>query len=492
MQPIRRILAFASQNPTAVSVVSRSKTDLAQHTFAELVSRIADYASLFVRFEPGVRVALVFRQGFEGYAAILGAIHAGVVYCPLDPSLPAERLSYCIQQLGPKIVLAEAALQTVDLEGTELLVSEDVQHGARLPEGRGWDSRYIIFTSGSTGLPKGVEILSRAVDAFLEWAWSNYKIAVGERWAQFSSLGFDLSLVDILCCLPQGGTLVAFGADVDKLRPSRLIRRAGVNIWHSVPSVIPLLTEYGSVAADSLSPLRIATFCGEPLYPQQVQQLLSLNPGLSVFNTYGPTEGTLFCSCYAVNTESVRNHKATSLPIGESIPGWRFHFEAVSDSTLEELWIVSPYVGKGYIAATPDQDRFTTLVTDGRIERAYRTGDLFSRTDEDGPVFAHRNDRQVKVRGHRIDLAEIEFQALEFGFSEAKAVASQVGILLFAAPQGSREEDVRRHLSRTLPAHAVPTKLVLLDSLPHNINAKVDISELANFTRPCLGATAPE
>lgn len=476
---IPRILKFASENCDALAVVNPAgRGDILEYTFDSLVGRIADYGALFELYPPGTRVALLFQQSFEAYAAILAAFHSGIIFCPLDPRLPPERLSYCIQQLQPAIVISGTPLNFDTPKDTVLLTPDQLSKGHSLCSGRDCASAYIIFTSGSTGLPKGIEILSSGVEAFLKWAWSNYSIDPGQRWAQFSSLGFDLSLVDILCCLPQGGTLVPFAADVDRAFPTRLIKQAGVNVWHSVPSVIPLLTEYGTVAADSLADLRVATFCGEPLYPQQAKQLLALNPRLSVFNTYGPTEATLFCSCQPVNEEFLSHYTGSSLPIGKPIPGWAFRFSPDANDNLEELWIVSQYVGKGYIAQTPDQERFGCLPTEGGSERAYRTGDLFFRNSAGDVVFARRNDRQVKVRGNRIDLSEIEYQALNFGALEAKALLSTQGLVLFVSPEEIGCERLREHLAATLPSHAIPSLVISLSRLPRNVNAKVDTPEL--------------
>lgn len=476
---LERILRFAQENPEAPAILSRTGSDFVHYSYASLVSRISDYAYLFNQFSPGARIALILDAGIEAYAAILGSIYSGVVFCPMDINLPIERISYCIEQLKPQLAIIKEGVEFLRSDLT-VLAPKQIQAGKSLCAPRLHDSCYIIFTSGSTGQPKGVEIALSGVDAFLSWAWSFYAISAGERWAQFSSLGFDLSLVDILTCLPQGGTLVPFCAAVDRALPARLVKMASVNVWHSVPSVVPLLAEYGRTSLDSLSSLRLVTFCGEPLYPHHVKQLLALNANVTICNTYGPTEATFFCSFNRLRSFD-RCPQGQSFPIGEPIPGWRFHLQKSNGEELEELWIVSDFLGKGYITPTRDQERFTQLQIGNRAERAYKTGDLFCRGELNELVFSGRNDRQIKVRGHRLDLSELEFQAMECGASEAKAIASQDGTALFVKIFGKTKTELLDSLSATLPAYAIPGDVFLMEQLPRNLNGKIDSHKLQSI-----------
>jgi D-alanine--poly(phosphoribitol) ligase subunit 1 len=259
------------------------------------------------------------------------------------------------------------------------------------------------------------------------------------------------------------------------------VKKASVNIWHSVPSVVPLLAEYGRASLDSLSSLRLATFCGEPLYPYHVKQLLALNANITICNTYGPTEATFFCSFNRLSPSDYQRQPAQSFSIGKPIPGWGFHLEKSNDQGLEELWIVSEFLGKGYIAPTQDQERFTQLPIGNCTERAYRTGDLFCRSELNELVFSGRNDRQIKIRGHRLDLSEIEYQAMECGGSEAKAIASQYGVALFVTISGKTKTELLASLSTTLPAYAIPTDVFLMDQLPRNLNGKIDSQKLQSI-----------
>jgi amino acid adenylation domain-containing protein len=466
--PHRRI------DPEGLAILEASSQTERLTSAGAFKQRLRSFAGAIEKLcAPEERVAILLPQGAEAYAAETGALYCGRSFCPLEPSYPVDRIAYCLSDLSPRLLITDrvGAENTRGL-GIQTIVAEEVDETPSAPPCPG-ELAYIIYTSGSTGRPKGVCVSRRSMNKFLEWSWNFYDVRPGERWAQFSSLGFDLSLVDLLTCIPCGGALVPV-LGLDRMLPARFIERHDISIWHSVPSIIPLLLKDTNKTNDQLRTLRVASFCGEPLYPQQAAGILAHAPLVKVLNTYGPTEGTFFCSAQIVDLTLCAGISGGSLPIGEPIPGWGFQFVSQDDTSLEELMIVSDYLSEGYVSETPDAQKFGV---DTNGTRTYRTGDLVRREGA-SIFFVQRADNQVKIRGNRLDLTELEFHALELGVVEAKAFM-QDGVVYIAVNPGTVPKTaLEAAFTRHLPRHAIPADIFELSPLPRNANAKIDTAVL--------------
>lgn len=466
------------------AVVERFDTGVHRTDFATLIRKVKAIASqIEAATEAEDRVAVFLSQSSHAYAAELAALYSGRTFCPLEPSYPPQRISHCLSDLGASALITDAAgARQLGPSNLKIIDVASANDATSAPAPRCGDNAYIIFTSGSTGLPKGVQVSRASMNKFLSWSQSFYDVKPGDRWAQFSSLGFDLSLVDLLTCLPMGGTLVPVTSALDRMLPARFIRDFQITVWHSVPSAIPLLVAEAA-PEQALSTLRLATFCGEPLFPQQVEALLQRAPQTTVINTYGPTEGTFFCSYQVIDRDLCAATSGTSLPIGSPIPGWQFEFQRASDDDdLDELIIASPYIARGYISATTDQERFG-VGADANATPFYRTGDLVRRVGSN-IYFARRLDNQVKIRGNRLDLGEVEYHSLRAGAQEAKAFLHDGRVFLAVVlPSAIHTKQLRDDLSAFLPKFAMPADIFELDSLPRNVNAKVDTNALRELAR---------
>ena len=475
MDAVEKIYSAACQaDPARIAVIEGQGRFERLTDFGTFRTRAASIANAINKScDTDDRVAVLLPQGADAYAAEIGALYSGRTFCPLEPTYPIDRISYCLRDLSPRVILTDQSGAELARElGIDVIIVAEVDDKP-LASANSGDHAYIIYTSGSTGQPKGVCVSRRSMNKFLDWSWRFYNIGVEQRWAQFSSLGFDLSLVDLLTCIPCGGTLVPVLGN-DRVFPARFLERHRISVWHSVPSVIPMLLAEGNKASEQLKPLRIASFCGEPLYPQQAASILAHAPNIRLFNTYGPTEGTFFCSAKVVDAQLCAKTSQGSLPIGEPIPGWSFEYLPNHELSLDELVIASEYLAEGYITHTPDAQKFSVNAAG---VRTYRSGDLVRRRG--GEVFfAQRVDNQVKIRGNRLDLTEVEYQAYELGVVEAKAFLSDGALYIAVDPGSADVAQLLKHFERTLPRHAVPSDVFLLSPLPRNANAKIDTSAL--------------
>ena len=356
-----------------------------------------------------------------------------LTFCPLDVNNPIQRVVDIASQLTRSVILCdnEAALAQLQehtgqcmclhfsfAEAAPVQANETVTQASV-------DASYYIATSGSTGPPKLVEVPHERTLPFIDWAIPFYHIDKDCRWAQFSSVGFDLSLVDFLCVAAGGGTLVSLSTKMDRMRPAQVIQRSGITHWHSVPSMIPyFLREPNGNTSDSTC--RLFTFCGEPLLKVDADWLSSRYPRSRIVNTYGPTEATLFCSFfeYVPSDTTVTGH---SLPIGQPIPSW--NFVLIPDYGALKLIVLSDNISNGYVGF--NSSLFSTVNLFGKNMRAFDTGDYFHVVGRH-LYFSHRRDSMVKIHGNRIDLGEIEAAATRAGLVNPVALLFDGSIALVA------------------------------------------------------------
>ncbi len=404
------------------------------------------------------------------YAFTACAFLYGLDYCPLDPDNPIQRVLDVAAQLPHALILCDrddvlAQLQRRGVACRKL--------SSALDPATGWEqtarqhASYYIATSGSTGPPKLVQVPHERTAPFVDWAVPFYGIDAGTRWAQFSSVGFDLSLVDFLSVVCGGGTLVSLSAPIDRIRPAKTVLRSAITHWHSVPSMIPYFLrdtpeEPGAAAC------RVFTFCGEPLLKVDARALARRYPGARIVNTYGPTEGTLFCSFYEYDGCDTATAES-SLPIGQPIPGW--NFVLLPDADGVRLVILSDNVASGYVGQ--GSARFATLELFGRPMRAFDSGDYVHQVG--GQLyFSHRTDTMVKVHGNRIDLGEIEAAAKRSGLVNPVAFLADgaIGLAVEGAPESTAETLSR--LAAHLPRPSLPATVSFLPSQPRTVNGKLD------------------
>lgn len=438
---------------------------------------------------PGPRVLLALPSSVSAYAGMVGSLIAGGTFCPMNMLGPEVRNAEICRAFSPHIVLFEkTAPPFVDaLRGTAEFV-DILQLGTKNLDGpvkEQNDVAYVVFTSGSTGTPKGVKVGRRAFHYFLEIAAKYFDLAGGERWVQFSNLGHDLGVMDVFMALTQGGTLVPLD-DAEHLRPAAAIRDKKLSIWQSVPSVLDLMLRGRQLTAENLASLQVMSFCGEPLHPHQIEALFSARPNLRVFNTYGATETTGFNT---INRLTAANYadscEAGAIAIGDDVPGWSIHLRGGEGSDEGEIVVASEYLSLGY---WQDENQTRAAFRDvdfgaGGIKRTYFTGDRGVRRGSK-LYCSGRLDRQVKIRGERIELDEIDGRLREFGFNAAYTIFKDGELYSFVeTSEEVDQERVRSHLRTALPFHAVPKSISSLPELPRNPNGKIDREALARMAQ---------
>lgn len=467
-------------HPDAVAVV-RGEEIL---TYRELSGLVAHAATALRRHGagPGTLIGIGLPRGRDQLVAVLATLACGAAYLPLDPDYPAERLAFIRSD-------SRLALRiTAHRDGPGDLVPADLApEGAdtpALPPGpTPSHPAYVLYTSGSTGRPKGVEVPHSALANVLGALRDHLGSGPEDRWLGLTSLSFDISAVELLLPLVTGGrvVLVPEGGHRDGPALLGLIRGEGITHVQATPSGWRLLLDAGLTgAAAGLTALT----GGEALPPSLATDLAAVSKRL--VNVYGPTETTIWSSL----AEPAMTDDEQVL-IGEPLANTRAY---VLDERLRPV----PYGLPGELclggAGLAHGYRHRPGLTAARFlpdpygppgSRIYRTGDLVRRLPGGGLVYLGRSDTQVKLRGHRIELGEIEARLASHP-SVAQAAAAVHGaegdrrLSAYVVPAGPAPtaEELRAHLSATLPAAAVPGTYTVLDAFPLTPNGKLDRAAL--------------
>ncbi|WPP02039.1 amino acid adenylation domain-containing protein [Pseudomonas sp. HR96] len=438
---------------------------------------------------PEVLVGIAAERSLQLVIALLAILKAGGAYVPLDPDHPAERLAYMIEDSGLQLLLGERALLPGLAAGAgsvQVLCLEDLtpdklaRYGHTAPALRVEPQAlaYVIYTSGSTGRPKGAGNSHAALANRLHWMQQAYGLGAGQRVLQKTPSSFDVSVWEFFWPLISGACLVLAppGAHREPARLAELIAAERITTLHFVPSMLQaFIDEPRASLCSSLTQV----FCsGEALALATLQQAQACLPKATFYNLYGPTEAAIDVSHWTCGQEQGR------VPIGRPISNLRLYLlddrlQAVPAGAIGELYIGGAGLARGYQhRAGLSAERFVAnpFVSDGG--RMYRTGDL-ARLRPDGAIdYLGRSDQQVKLRGLRIELGEVENCLRQCPQVQAAVVdvrLSPAGPQLVAWICGSASrEALLAQLRRQLPEYMLPALFVTLPSLPLNVNGKLD------------------
>jgi amino acid adenylation domain-containing protein len=482
----------AAETPDAVAVICEE----AELTYAELNSRANQLARHLRRLGvgPESRVGVLMNRGAWMVVSLLGVLKAGGAYVPLDPEYPRERLSFMLEDAGVGVLLTEQSLsETVPVHvGHVVSVDADWEVFARESatpsesNAEPGNTAYVIYTSGSTGRPKGVLIPHEAILNRLLWGQEVYPLTCEDRVLQKASFSFDFSVWEIFGTLLAGAQLVLArpGGQQDSGYLAKLIAERRVTVAHFAPAMLQMFL--GESGLDACESLRLVFSGGEALSVEVQERFFKRLPS-ELINQYGPTEASVDATYFICRRES---HRGT-VPIGRPIANTRTY---VLDARMSpapvgvtgELYIAGTGLARGYLGRPSlTAERFIPdpFSTDAGA-RLYRTGDVVRWLADGELEFIGRADNQVKVRGYRVELGEIEAALAAYDSVRDCIVLARedepgdkrlVAYVVTAndAPALSAAE-CRAHLKERLPEYMVPSAFVTLEALPINANGKVD------------------
>lgn len=443
---------------------------------------------------PGDRVGICVDRGARTLVAMLAVLYRGAAYVPLDPGLPAGRLEYIATDAHLRIVVVDVgtrgtiawSLEVVEVPPIDALseVRASPPPGSAVYPPAPDDIAYVIYTSGSTGAPKGVEVRHRNVCALTAATRSMFELDDSDVWSWFHSESFDFSVWEIWVALSVGATVVPVPVETGRspCEFARLLGDQGVTVLSQTPSAFEALLD---VAPDLLGQLsvRLVVLGGEPLDSRRLAPWYAACPDAAVVNMFGITETTVHVTAQPVRAADTASRLWS---VGHPIAGWEVRVidparRLLPPGLCGEIVVGGAGVAAGYLGQ-PDLTARSFRPVDGHP--AYASGD-YGRLLADGRL-EHRGrlDRQVKLRGYRIEPGEI-VAALRGHPGVAAAAVVHVpghavtahlrGVIVPGPDAGDRlVDDVRAHLRRVLPAHMVPAVLTTADALPLTANGKLD------------------
>jgi amino acid adenylation domain-containing protein len=487
----------AAKNPDAIAVVSGNQR-ISYSELNERANRLANHLrALGVASDS--RVGVCFERSIKMMVALLATLKAGGAYVPLDPSYPAERMAFMLEDSAPDVVLThDAAMPALEAHSDRFRVlnldsnaGQWANHSSKNPKRAGAGLQpenlaYLIYTSGSTGQPKGVMVTHRGlVNSTV--ARMRYYNAPVTNFMLVSPFTFDSSVAGIFGTLCQGGTLILaphnFQQDFDLFTDSLAMNQ--VSHLLCIPSLWEALLEQSS--RFDLSSLRAVIVAGESCSRGLVNDHSLLLPDVALYNEYGPTEVTVWSTVEECTVASPDD----PILIGRAIQNTQArvlddYLEPVPPGTTGEIYLGGEGVARGYLnradltAEKFVPDSFSS--TPGA--RFYRAGDL-GRWTADGRIeFLGRTDHQIKIRGFRVELGEIETALAAYaGVSKAVVVARDdenggKRLVAYYTGEKAEAESLRSHLSSALPPHMLPSAFVHLESLPLLSNGKLDRNAL--------------
>ncbi|MFG3308193.1 amino acid adenylation domain-containing protein [Streptomyces wuyuanensis] len=480
----------AGHDPSLPALLSGAR----RLTYGDLDARVGSLAERLrgAGVTPGQPVAVVLPRGADSVVALLACLRTGAVYCPLSPSDPPARLALLLERLGPALVLTAEGGPAVPDGLPAARVDAPV-----LPRAREADVlpgiTYVIHTSGSTGTPKPVAVGRAALEHHLTAAAERFGLAAGDRVLMFAQPSFDVALEEVLPTLHAGACLVVpehevpTGAELADLLSSARV------------TVANLPTSYFLATRDDMRPAlrdgswapRLLVLGGERLPADALRDVLG-DTDATVLNVYGVTEAAISSTVHEISRDSLAD--GAEIPLGTELPGERVHVldahhRPLPPGAVGELAIAGPGLAEGY-PGNPEATaaRFVTVdALDG--ERVYLTGDLGYRGLDGLLYFLGRRDNQIKLRGHRIELEEIEAAASAALGGRSCAVvldretAGGPRLVGFLEDGGDRaefdEKALHAELSRRLPGPLVPARWARLDAMPTLAGGKPDRTALA-------------
>jgi amino acid adenylation domain-containing protein len=488
-----------------------SYTQLDQKS-SQLAKRLLDF-----NVKPGDRVGIYLPRCIESVIAVYGIMKAGAVFVPLDPMAPTVRTAFLLDDCGINLLVtannqlrklrqlleADISLQAVIGVDQEIGVpylswssvfqtaTSDFKPLAIAPE----DLAYVMYTSGSTGDPKGIIHTHSSGLHYAKLSLKLYDLGPQDRVASHAPLHFDISTFSYFTAPLAGATTVIIPEAYTKVPVSLsdLLEKEKITFWYSVPLALTQLLSNGLLDERDLSPIRWVLFGGEVFPPKHLRALMKLWPQARFCNVYGPAEINQ-CTFYHIDSPPENDNQ---IPLG------KIWFDAVykildhRDNEVRigesgELVVCTNTMMKGYWNNPKLTERSLYRETDkeGRELVYFRTGDVVTTDAEGDLIFQGRNDRQIKIRGYRVELDEIEAilasheqvkEAATFLMGEEQQDHTIGAAVILANDTDIDDTKLTAYCKRLLPSYAVPHRIEILTDFPRTSSGKVKRSELIHF-----------
>ncbi|TCI85724.1 non-ribosomal peptide synthetase [Tenacibaculum sp. M341] len=482
----------AQEYPEKTAVVFEDET-LSYKEVNNLANKIA-HTLLNKGVVRGDKVGLLIEKTHHVIPIMLGILKAGGCYIPIDTEYPSNRINYIIEDSGVNLVIAKSEHASTINDKCDVVLWDTIINANDLtdnpeqvnsPE----DLCYVLYTSGTTGKPKGVMLEHKNVVRLLINSELQFEFSENDVWAMFHNHCFDFSVWEMYGALLYGGTLVVLSSQEAK-DPSiylEKVLRHKVTVLSQTPTAFDGFMKACESSQSRTPNLRYVIFGGEALTPSKLSVWHESNPSVKLINMYGITEVTVHTSFKEITSQEMNKNASN---IGQSIPTTLMYLfdgeqNLVPQGVTGEIYVGGLGVARGYLnkeALTNERFIQNPFKTNDIL---YRSGDL-ARLEENGELsYVGRTDHQIQLKGHRIELSEIEYQLLThetitdaFVLMKENAQGDTFLCAYFIAKEELGTELLREHLSVRIPTYMMPSYFMQIDEIPQTHNNKIDVRKL--------------
>jgi non-ribosomal peptide synthetase component F len=476
---IQGFLEKVARTPNKVALVSNHK----KYSYKDLfLMAIYLKNKVISKDESNKKIGILCKRTVFDIVAIISILLGGNTYVPFNYNHPKKKILLIAKKNKITQIISDQDLQGYDNISNKNKILETIKEKINLNYFKKKifnRSAYIIFTSGSTGIPKGVKISHKNVINFVQECMRIFRLkGTKKNFILIPDLSFDLSVFPLWYCFEAGGTLF-YPSTKEKIDLIHYIKKNRINIFCSTPSLISYLQNLNLLKNQFFNNIKLSVFCGEPFYIKQYKFWKKVCKNSKIFNTYGPTEATCFCTYYHCKSKNIRDFSdEKSISIGNFFKSMKYKFlnkNGVSDKS-GHLLLGGNQVFKGYL----NKKKFSNK-NFKKIKNIfyYKTGDYISKKNNDY-YFSKRIDRQIKVDGFRVELKEIENLLNKYTKKNNYVFYSKNSKKIIAVLQryNKKLSNIKKYLEDNLPQYMIPKKIILVNQFPLTLNEKIDFKKI--------------
>ena len=481
MSVVNRFYKIVKKYPGKVAVQDNNLS----YTYLQLATLSKKIAYKIREVKGEHRVLILLKQGVFAYGAMFGSLISGGYYSTCNTDSPISKQKKILEIYKPSVIVSTKELYKRLINQTNIKIPlinvEDLSKEISNSKIKEHKYAYVCFTSGSTGDPKGVIISHKALSSYISWAILKMELKPNDRWSQHPNISFDLSVLDIYGALCSGGTLYPLNCALDRMMPAQVVKKYKLTIWNSVPSVINMMIKANQIKSSLLKSLRLASFCGEPLLKEHIENIFKACPTITVHNTYGPTESTVSMTLLKIKKDdSIDKICKDNISIGKAITHTGLRLIGGKNKNEGEIVITGRQLAEGYWKLPKETKKsFRKININGKNVKAYFTGD-WAIKEKEHIFFKKRIDRQSKIKGFRIELEAIDNEIRKFTKCLCFSIVENNKLYSFIETTKDKIDidNLILNLNEALDDYCIPSQFIFIKTFPRNQNDKIDLKKM--------------